>query len=176
MQLDHLRLLFDYNSWANRYLLDVAEQVTPEQLYAPDNSSFGGLYETLLHTMDTEWSWLNVVLLGDARGIDWDALDIDPTDVPDVATLRTRWAEVDAALQAFVGDLEAEGDKSPDRIVMWLGDNDALRRRPVWQILLHVFNHGTQHRSEIAAILTRAGHSPGEMDLTRYLNIRDGIE
>jgi uncharacterized damage-inducible protein DinB len=176
MHLEYLRLLFDYNSWANRHLLDYAEQATPEQLQARDDSAYGGLYATLEHTMETEWSWLNVMLQGDARGIDWDALETDPADLPDVVAIRARWAQVDTALQSFVRGLDAEGDRSPDRIITWVGDNDALRHRPVWQILLHVFNHGTQHRSETAAMLTRAGHSPGEMDLTRYLNIRDGIE
>jgi uncharacterized damage-inducible protein DinB len=175
MHLDYLRFLFDYNSWANRHLLDSAENLTPEQLHAPDDGGYGGLHETLVHTMDTEWGWLNVMRQGDAREMDWDALELKPADFPDVAAIRTRWLEVDAALQSFVKDLAAEGEQSPDRIVMWLGENDALRQRPVWQILVHVFNHGTQHRSEIAAMLTRAGNSPGEMDVTRYLTKRDGI-
>jgi uncharacterized damage-inducible protein DinB len=176
MHLEYLRLLYGYNDWANRHLLEVVDQLTPEQLYAPDDSSFGGLHATLIHTMDTEWSWLNVMLQGDARGIDWASLEIDPADVRDVTAIRARWADVEAQLQAFIAGLEAEGEKSPDRIVTWEGDYGGLRRRPVWQIMLHVFNHGTQHRSEVAAMLTRAGHSPGEMDLTRYLNIRDGLE
>jgi len=32
-------------------------------------------------------------------------------------------------------------------------------------MLAHVVNHGTQHRSEAAAILTQAGRSPGEIDM-----------
>ena len=36
-------------------------------------------------------------------------------------------------------------------------------------MLTHLLNHGTQHRSEAAALLTQAGRSPGELDLIVYL-------
>jgi uncharacterized damage-inducible protein DinB len=40
---------------------------------------------------------------------------------------------------------------------------------PVWQMLVHVVNHGTQHRAEAAALLTAEGRSPGELDLINYV-------
>jgi uncharacterized damage-inducible protein DinB len=41
-------------------------------------------------------------------------------------------------------------------------------RLPLWQMMLHVANHGTQHRSEVAAILTVFGQSPGDLDALVY--------
>jgi uncharacterized damage-inducible protein DinB len=39
----------------------------------------------------------------------------------------------------------------------------------VWQTIFHVINHGTQHRSEAATILTGYGRSPGELDFDLFL-------
>jgi uncharacterized damage-inducible protein DinB len=40
---------------------------------------------------------------------------------------------------------------------------------PLWQLLAHIANHGTQHRSEAAEMLTQIGRSPGDLDLMQYL-------
>lgn len=39
---------------------------------------------------------------------------------------------------------------------------------PVWQILVHAANRATQHRSELAAMLTIRGHSAGDLDMILY--------
>ena len=39
---------------------------------------------------------------------------------------------------------------------------------PLWQAMVQLVNHGTQHRSEAAVILTAAGASPGDLDIVRF--------
>ena len=44
----------------------------------------------------------------------------------------------------------------------------------IWQMLLHVLNHGTQHRAEAAALLTAEGRAPGDLDLIDYVDAQVG--
>jgi uncharacterized damage-inducible protein DinB len=37
--------------------------------------------------------------------------------------------------------------------------------RALWEMMLHVINHGTQYRSAVAMMLTKLGHSPGDMEI-----------
>jgi uncharacterized damage-inducible protein DinB len=45
--------------------------------------------------------------------------------------------------------------------------------RILWQAMAHVVNHGTQHLTEAAAILTDLGHSPGDIDMILFLIEKD---
>jgi len=65
---------------------------------------------------------------------------------------ETEWAVVDAWLPAIT-----------DGFVGYVHEGV-----PVWQMLVHVVNHGTQHRAEAATLLTAEGRSPGQLDLIYY--------
>jgi uncharacterized damage-inducible protein DinB len=38
----------------------------------------------------------------------------------------------------------------------------------LWHAMAHLVNHGTQHKTEAAAMLTGFGHSPGDIDMIKY--------
>jgi uncharacterized damage-inducible protein DinB len=92
---------------------------------------------------------------------------LDPDDYPDVASLRRLWSELEQQTLAFVREL---GDERAEQALGFdLPDGQRWEKR-LWEMMLHVANHGTQHRSEVAAMLTGFGHSPGDIDLIFYLD------
>ena len=42
------------------------------------------------------------------------------------------------------------------------------RTTPLWQIVLHVVNHGTHHRGQVSGFLRAMGKTPPPLDLIRY--------
>jgi uncharacterized damage-inducible protein DinB len=157
---DAVRDLFAYNRWATERILDAAAKLTPEQLHAPQTAGHGSVRDTLVHVLRPQRSWLSwwdgSLSPGDAR-----KLKIDPAEYPDVAAVRVLWESVEEQTQSFVAGLT---DDDVARIYEYTLPNGVEMRLPLWRMMLHIANHGTQHRSEVAAMLTDLGQSPGDLD------------
>lgn len=161
MDLQDILIIYDYNYWANKRILAASANVPPEQFAAPAAFPYGGLRGTLLHILDTEWGWR--ALFESVNS----ALELPETEFPTVFTFEARWQEEELAMRAYLANLDNEDLGSHLR---YTTDTGIQRDRILWHCLLHVVNHGTQHRSEAAALLTEYGHSPGDLDFTVFLN------
>lgn len=164
MHIADIRLMFEYNTWANRLILAHSALVTPEQFSAPTTHSFGSLHGTLVHILDSEFGWRRIIETGKA-GFD----EITPADVPTVEAVRERWDAEDAAWLAYLGQLS---DADMGRVIRYELPEGGVRARVLWHCLYHVVNHGTQHRSEAAHMLTQYHQSPGDIDFTLFLRQR----
>ncbi len=58
MTPEEMRMLYDYNAWANHRSLDAASSLTAEQFAQPMGSSFRSVRDTLAHIYGAEWVWL----------------------------------------------------------------------------------------------------------------------
>jgi uncharacterized damage-inducible protein DinB len=161
--LEGIRDLYAYSAWANGRILDTAEQLTPEQ-FTTSGDGFDSIRDTLVHTASAQWLWLERWRGTSPREL-W-----DPAGFADVAALRIRWEEVEAATSEYVAML-----REPDltHVVSYVNFQDERWAYPLWQQLLHQVNHATQHRSEAALLLTRLGYSPGWLDLLVYVDEQD---
>jgi uncharacterized damage-inducible protein DinB len=160
-----LRTLYDYPGWAMEKLFAAAAPLTVEQLQAPAPAGQRSIRDNFLHLIGTQRGWLawwdGTLAPAQAYG-----RRLDPADFPDLATIRAAWEAVDRQTRAFLAGL-TEADA--ERVYVQTLPSGAEWKMPLWQMLLHVANHGTQHRSEIAAQLSALGHSPGDLDLIYYL-------
>lgn len=161
MQMRDLVLLYDYNYWANQRILTRAAQVSQAQFVAPAAHGRGGMRGTLTHTFDGEYSWRMLLQFNTM------SFDLTEEAFPTFEALKTRWAEEEQAMRAYLASLD---DETVAGVVRYTVEGGIKRERVLWHCLLHVVNHGTQHRSEAAVMLTELGHSPGNIDFTMFLN------
>ncbi len=161
MNKEDIQVLFQYNSWSKAKILEAASKVTQEQFLAPAPFPYGSLRGTLVHTLYAEWLWR----------LRWEGtpptVKLKPEDFPTCASLQARWADEDARLLKFAADVTDEGLYRKFKYVSSEGNP---HERVLWETMAHLVNHGTQHKTEAAAILTGFGHSPGDIDLVLFLN------
>ena len=173
MDPEVVRELYAYGRWAGARVFDAAARLTPAQFTATAgiaDAGRGSIRDTLRHMVGAQvgWvSWLSGSLPaeeGRARGRALQAVDF-----PDAAALRAAWAAAEAEARDFLG--RATGADLERTVPLPARGGTTVDLR-VGELLLHVANHGTQHRSEAAAMLTAFGASPGDLDLLFYLIAR----
>jgi uncharacterized damage-inducible protein DinB len=163
MNTGDILTLYDYNYWATRRILAASMHVSPEQFLAPTAHSFSSLRGTLVHTLDGECGWRMLCQHHTLASFN----DLKEDAFPTLDPLAQRWHEEERAMRGYLAHLT---DDDLIGFIRYTTPEGEKRERVLWHCLLHVVNHGTQHRSEAAAILTGYGHSPGDLDFTAFLN------
>jgi len=161
MSLEVIQLQYQYNAWANQRILDTAAQLTPEQLREKSSASFESIFDTLVHTMSAQWIWLSRW-----QGVSPNVM-LEATNFVDLTAVGERWAVIEQDTKTFVSQLDEAAFMQTE--VAYTNTKGKSFSYPLWQLMLHQVNHATQHRSEVAAIMTQLGHSPGGLDLIMYL-------
>jgi len=165
MNIQDIQFIYEYNYWANGKILAACATVSEEQFLAPAEFPFGSsrggsLRGTILHIVDAEYGWRDFFetnIFGE---------DLKAEDFPTFSSLEKKFHEEEQAMQAYLNGLSDEDVISHKK---YINDEGIHRDRILWHCLLHVVNHGTQHRSEAAALLTRYNASPGDLDFTLFL-------
>lgn len=152
MKADEVRFLYAYDRWATERVLaqlDAVDGATWSGRSIVGERGMGGI---LVHQLGAAQRW-RVAFETQGQG---EGPMPEREALPTVAELRDRWVAEWAATDAWLPSLAEE-------FVAAVFDGV-----PVWQMLVHVMNHGTQHRAEVALLLTGMGRSPGELDMINY--------
>ena len=163
MTPEDVRLLFDYNDWANRRALEAAARLSDEQFAKPLGSSFSSLRDTLMHICGGEWIWLERF-----EGRSPSAIPAH-SEVQTARALVEHWRPQAERLLAFVRGLT---QNDLERVFEYQTLNFGTYQNPLWQSLQHLANHGTYHRGQVATLLRQSGEKPILTDLMHYYRER----
>jgi uncharacterized damage-inducible protein DinB len=155
---ESVRHFYDYHFTANRKIWDAyITTLSLEEFTRHVDYSIGSVRDQVVHLMSVDAAWF-----GDLRGIEIMG-SLDSAEVDDRAIIRAQWDRVEQAMRAYLAGLRddmlfekpfAEGE-----------DKDLI----LWQVLLHVVNHGTDHRAQLLRLLHDLGVKTGPQDYIFYV-------
>ncbi len=155
---EELLELLAYNRWAHDAFFDALLALPPAELDREVGGSFPSLRATLAHVVWAEWLWIQRWEGGDATLPDgWEGRT--------VAELRPMLREVADRQEAFVRGLPRGGTGRELRY----GDRagNPFRSR-IDHMVVHVVNHATYHRGQLAVQLRLLGRVPPSTDFVKY--------
>jgi uncharacterized damage-inducible protein DinB len=161
----YLEGLYDYNYWANQRYLKAARTLSDEQFFRKQGQSGDSVYGTFLHMLSTETVWLKRW-----RG-EGPKTDLASADFPTLAAIQENWAELEKDMRTF---LEAQDEQSLLKDTVCIGFNGGTFHLLLWQMMAHVPNHNTHHRSELAAMFTSMHVPHPEDEAVQYFLIQSG--
>jgi uncharacterized damage-inducible protein DinB len=164
--IELIRGLWDYHWWANQRLYETAAALGEETAGQDVGKqfSFPTILRMLGHIYGADWVWLQ-------RWRGTSPTQLPGGEIGSLAALRERWDALEPEQRAFI-DALTPADLS--RVIEYRQVDGRQFRSPLWQMLQHVPNHATHHRSELATMLTMVSGSPPPTDLILYHRINSG--
>jgi uncharacterized damage-inducible protein DinB len=157
--MDYLQNLMRYKAWANELVFAAAAKLPEAELTAPRKIIFGSLLRTLNHVYAMDEVW-RAHLEGRPHGYS----TRNPEACPSLSELRDVQAAMDEWYVGYAGALSGADEIVQFRFIG--GGPGSMTRR---DILLHVANHGTYHRGNVASMMYQAGVAPPTTDLPVFL-------
>lgn len=146
MNADAFRHLYGYHFAENRKIWEHVTQLSLGQFTQHSDYSHGSVRDQIVHLMDAEDVWFS-----ELRDI-MPSEPLPPPNGDDRKIIRAHWDMVEQKMRGYLAELRDDmlftrPIKEPEE------DKDLI----VWQVLLHVVNHGTDHRAQILRLLNDLG-------------------
>ena len=152
---DILQTYIEYHHAITRHVWDSIEKITEAQFLADDSYSRGSIRNLMVHIADGTSNWLTV--LNNLPDIRRQLKRFE--EYADRVAVRVYWDSVASDLTTYLNNVsEAE-----------LNDNPKAIPVPRWTVLLHIVNHGTDHRSTVLQKLHEVGAPTFDQEFMTWL-------
>lgn len=158
--LSTIRLLYDYNRWANNRMLVACESLTLGQWGRDLGHSWGSVHGLLTHMFAAEVIWLERW-----KGSSPTALH-QPAEFPTFAELEKAWVRTQLEAMDFIDTLS---EKALAEDVTYTNTRGETCTFQLGHLMLHLANHSNHHRGEWASMLAILNVAHPEDDLLTYL-------
>lgn len=159
MNADAFRHFYNYHFAENRNIWDrYVTSLSYEHFTQPVDYSHGSVRDQIVHLMSADDTWFS-----ELRGVE-PSEPVRPADFDDRESIRAYWDNVEQDMRGYLAELRddmlfTKPIEEPEE------DKDLI----VWQVLLHVVNHGTDHRAQILRLLNDLGVETTFQDYIFYV-------
>lgn len=161
-----IRRLFDYNAWANARFFAAMEALPAGVVRSDAGSSHGGIHGTMLHIV-----WAHHLWLLRWMGLPNDASVDRSGRVADLPGLRSYWTEVASETEAFLAS------RLTDAFLLGTFPMKTTKgesfTHSYGEAMLHLVNHSSYHRGQVASLIRQAGLVPPATDYIAFARERD---
>jgi uncharacterized damage-inducible protein DinB len=158
MNANGFRHFYDYHFSENRNIWETSIASLSDEQFTQDVSySAGSVRNQVVHLMSVDDTWFSGL-----RGVEIPD-SLDPAAFEDRDSIRTHWDAVEQRMRDYLAGLR----------------DDMLFEKPfpegedkylvLWQVLLHVGNHGTDHRAQLLRLLSDLGVRTVSQDYIFYV-------
>jgi uncharacterized damage-inducible protein DinB len=157
MNADAIRHFFGYHFSENRTIWDKYIPLISDELFTQNvGYSHGSVRNQIVHLMSVDDTWFSGL-----RGAEIPD-SLDPDTFVDRNTIRIQWDAVEQRMREYLAGLR---DDMLFEKPFAEGEDKDLR---VWQVLLQVANHGTDHRAQLLRLLNDMGVKTVSQDYIFY--------
>jgi uncharacterized damage-inducible protein DinB len=137
-----------YNIWASQKILDIILALPEEKQLAEVPSSFTSLFKTVLHMLDAENIWWQRMKLQERIVVPSQNFTGSMQELANTLLQQSRlWEE-------WVSNAS---ELSIEHVFQYQNTKREVFKMPVYQMVHHVFNHGTYHRGQLINMLRQLG-------------------
>ena len=161
MSVQAVKRLFTYNQWAWKRVFPSLAAVPAEEYFAERPFFWDSLHGLAVHGYGAEQAWLQRI------GGDFPSRLALPSAFTTFAELQAAWETLWDEWQAYVDSLTSN---ELDRRLEFRNTEGVEMSILMDDVLRHVFNHATEHRSQITPTLAQLGHPTEPLDYARFAN------
>jgi uncharacterized damage-inducible protein DinB len=159
MYADGFRHFYEYHFSENRKIWDLfIVPLTHREFIKEVDYSKGSVRDQIVHLIDVDDVWFS-----ELRGVE-PSEPLEPSKFDDRKIIRAHWDSVEQKMRDYLAELRNE-QLFYKPIIDPEEDKDLI----VWQVLLHVVNHGTDHRAQLLRVLNDMGVKTTSQDYIFYV-------
>jgi uncharacterized damage-inducible protein DinB len=150
------RHLYEYHFTINRKIWEACVMpLSQEAFIQPIKYSVGSVRNQVVHMLNIEDRWFSGLRGEEVPGF------LNPVHYHQREQIREIWDGVEAKMRDYLQNLHDDMLHSKP-----FGEDEGMI---LWQVLLHVANHGTDHRAQLLALLHQLGVKTMPQDYVFYI-------